>query len=119
MYLDLVTAIIITSLLMISAVLKVRSLHKKGIEELGKTNFENVLIGQTIRVFASLFFFIKFLCFAVWYRCSEKGNIMENTICVFWTRFVMDVVLYFAIGYSVWIEIQLDLHAPFGKHDAE
>ena len=106
MYLDLVTAIIITSLMMISAVLKVRSLHKKGIEELGKTNFENVLIGQTIRVF-------------VWYRCSEKGNIMENTICVFWTRFVMDVVLYFAIGYSVWIEIQLDLHAPFGKHDAE
>lgn len=105
--------------MMISAVLTVRSLHKKGIEELGKTNFENVLIGQTIRVFASLFFFIKFLCFAVWYRCSEKGNIMENTICVFWTRFVMDVVLYFAIGYSVWIEIQLDLHAPFGKHDAE
>ncbi len=90
---------------MISAVLTVRKMHLNGEEVQGKTNFENVVVGQTIRVFASLFFFVKFLLFACWYRCSEKGNIMENTICVFWVRFVMDIILYFAIGYSTWIEI--------------
>lgn len=109
MYLDLQTGIIVAAIMMTSSVLKLRELNKDP--EFIKTenfDFTNVLKGQIVRIFVSSFFFAKFLCFVLWYRCSAKGNIIQSTSSVFWTRNALDVICYVAIAYSIWLEVQVE-----------
>jgi len=64
--------------------------------------------GQIVRVFTAIFFYVKFLSFVFWYRCCSKGNILEKTAYVFWTRFLLDIFLIFCVAYAIWLEIELD-----------
>jgi len=93
--------------MMISAVAKVRSLHDSR-PDLTEIEFMQVLNGQQVRAFACIWFFLKFLCFATWYRCSSAGNIMERTANVFRCRNVVDLVLYFALIYTMYLEHYVD-----------
>lgn len=66
--------------------------------------FYGMLLAESIRAVASLYFFIKFLGFACWYRNSSKGNIMERSVPVFYMRNLFDVILYCFLGYSIYLD---------------
>ena len=65
-----------------------------------------MLGSQIVRIFATSYFFLKFFGFVIWYRCKAEGNIMENTKCVYWTRQLLDLILYFFIIYMMLLETQ-------------
>ena len=108
LFLDLITGIFILALMMISVVVKIRNYHRSGVEELKKTDFDDVLGSQLVRIFATAFFFLKFFGFVTWYKCKGEGNVMESTKCVYWTRQLCDMLLYAFIVYMMMLETQLE-----------
>ena len=90
--------------MLISVVIKIRAYHRSGVEELKKTDFDDVLGSQLVRIIATTFFFLKFFGFAIWYKCKGEGNVMERTRCVWWTRQLCDLFLYTFIVYMMLLE---------------
>ena len=64
----------------------------------------DVMRDQIVRLVAVVFFALKFFIFAMWYRCSTYGNILERTGKVFWYRQLCDLLLYAFIGYNIYLE---------------
>jgi len=59
---------------------------------------------NVVPIFTCVFFFFKFLVFALWYRCTEAGNIVERTDNVFWWRAIMDVIPFVFVIYVMVLE---------------
>ena len=68
----------------------------------------HIFLSNLVALFATVFFGIKFLVFATWYRCTTAGNIIERTNIVFWCRSFMDLILYAFIAYVINTEKQLE-----------
>ena len=68
----------------------------------------DVLKGQQVRACACIWFFLKFFIFAIQYRCSSAGNIMERTAKVFCARNIMDMFFYVMLLYTMYLEYTVD-----------
>ena len=79
LYLDIQVFILCGFSLLIMTVLQFRQDHT-GI------SVGDMLLGNVSVLAGSVFFFVKFCAFALWYRCTSLGNVLERTNCVFWLR---------------------------------
>ena len=105
MFIDLMTAICISALMLLSSVVQLNRISRQSDRiTLGKSEIDNVFRGEFVRMIAAAFFFVKFFCFVIWYRCSGKGNIVENTRCVYWVRFTFDLLIWSFIAYCICLE---------------
>lgn len=104
---DLLTGIMLGSVLMISSVIQVRKMDHKGTEKWETNTFKDIIEGQFVRVFACAFFFLKFFAMAIWYRCKGYGNIMEHTKSLFIWRTILDLMVYAWLGYMIYVEKDL------------
>ena len=57
-----------------------------------------------MRIIASIFFFLQFFAFAIWYRCTNVGNIVQRTPKVFLVRNLVSLVLYGVMIYTIYLE---------------
>ena len=87
-------------------------MHNSGREELNQADFIDVIHGQQVRAFASIWFFCKFFGFAIWYRCSDAGNIIQRTKNVFIVRNVIDILLYAVLIYTIYLEYMAENCTP-------
>lgn len=67
----------------------------------------DMLLGNMSILAGAIYFFLKFCTFALWYRCTSMGNVLERTSCVFWLRQVADLLIYGFIGYVLYVEYTL------------
>jgi len=72
-------------------------------------NGEGITMGDMflaclVPISAAVFFLVKFIIFALWYRCTTAGNIVERTSCVYWMRQFCDLILYGFIVYVIYSE---------------
>ena len=92
------------SILTITSVLRLREFYREGKTSQDTMELTDVMRDQIVRLVAVFFFGIKFFLFAIWYRCSPYGNILERTKKVFWIRQLCDILLYSFIGYVMYLE---------------
>jgi len=52
----------------------------------GGLTLNDIFLSNLVLMTGSCFFILKFCIFALWYRCTEDGNVLERTTCVFWLR---------------------------------
>ncbi len=115
MYVDLQTGIILGFLTIMSTILTIRN---NSVQEQG-LDFGKVFIAQEEKIVETIFFLMKFLILVLLYRCSEDGNILEKTGMFWQIRQVFDMMLYFFIGYVIYISYQLDgIKCPDGDEGA-
>ena len=67
----------------------------------------DLFLANLVPLFSTLYFGLKFLIIAFWYRCTSAGNIIERSNCVFWIRQVLDLFLYIFIAYVIHLEGEL------------
>ena len=64
---------------------------------------------QNTRIVVGVAMALKFLVFALWYRCcNSKGNIHESTSCLYWCRMLYDLPVYAYLAYAIYLEKNLE-----------
>ena len=104
MFEDLLTAILITFLFMLSAVLEIKEDIRVGNDEVDRVY--GLLVSQSVRLVTFLFFFIRFGLFVTWYRINGKGNIIEHTMNLFMVRLATDIILWVFITFGTLHEME-------------